>query len=237
MYSEIIIFLGKVYQDAEIKSIMYLLRVKVNQSHCSLAAVTRKKPVKVEIISYILLNDEDALFLVRTSEGEDATEYIKEVERHPNTKFIQILEKTPIGASFIAVVSDTTGIKAFENSYCFIKPPIHIENGHKIYEIIVPSTAYLPQAYSNLNSVGNWTLLEIKNIGKKKPILTDAQRRALKVAWEMGYFSDRKDVTIRDIAMALGVAKSTAHKHLKLAVAKLVGRYMKEKEIENTIPV
>ncbi len=219
------------------KYTMYLLRVRVNQSQCSLAAVTRKKQVKAEVVSYILLNDEDALFLVRTSEGADVTEYIKEVERHPNTKFIQILEKTPIGASFIAVVSDTAGIRAFENSYCFIKPPIYIENGYKIYEIIVPSTAYLPQVYSNLNSVGDWTLLEIKNIAKRKPTLTEAQKRVLKVAWEMGYFSGRKEVTISDIAMALGVAKSTAHKHLKLAISKLVERYMKEKEIENSIPI
>ncbi len=108
----------------------------------------------MEIISYILLNDEDALFLVKTSDAENVTDYIREVERHPNTKFIQVLEKTPIEASFIAVVSDTTSIKAFENSYCFIKPPIIVEDGSKIYEIIVSSTSYLPKAYANLNNVG-----------------------------------------------------------------------------------
>lgn len=211
---------------------MYLLKVRVDQHKCSLAVATRNKPVKAEIISYILLNDEDALFLVKTVECDDVTSYIKEVERHPNTKFIQILEKTPIDASFVAVVSDTTGIKAFENSYCFIKPPIIIENGSKIYEIIVPSTSYLSKAYSNLDSVGNWKLLEIKSVGEKKVGLTESQKKVLKIAYEMGYFSNRRDVTVSDIAAVLGIAKSTAHKHLRAAVCKLVEKYIREKEIE-----
>lgn len=214
---------------------MYLLKVRVDQHRCSLAVATKTCPVKAEIISYILLNDEDALFLVRTADYENVTEYIKEVERHPNTKFIQVLEKTPIEASFVAVVSDTTGIKAFEQSYCFIKPPILIEGGSKIYEIIVPSTNYLPKAYENLNKVGNWKILEIKSIGERRAGLTDAQKKALKVAYDLGYFSEKREVTVNDVALALGVSKSTAHKHLRAAISKLVERYIREKEIEKTI--
>ena len=216
---------------------MYLLRVRVDQHRCSLAVATKRCPVRAEIISYILLNDEDALFLVRTADDEKVTEYIKEVERHKNTKFVQILEKTPIEASFIAVVSDTTGIKAFENSYCFIKTPILIENGSKIYEIIVPSTSYLPKAYANLDKVGNWKVLEIRSIGEKKVGLTESQRRVLKVAYDLGYFSEKREVTVNDIAMALGVAKSTAHKHLRMAIAKLVEKYIEEKELEKSVTI
>ncbi len=214
---------------------MYLLKVRVDQHRCSLAVATRKRRVKAEIISYILLNDEDALFLVKTVEGDDVTEYIKEVEKHPNTKFIQVLEKTPMGASFIAVVSDTTGIRAFEDSYCFIKPPILIENGSKIYEIIVPSTSYLPKAYANLDLVGEWRLIEIKSVGERKVRLTETQRKVLRAAYDMGYFSGKREVTMKDIAVALGIAKSTAHKHLRSAVSKLVERYIVEKEIERTM--
>lgn len=214
---------------------MYLLRVRVDQHRCSLAVATRNRPIKAEIISYILLNDEDALFLVKTVEGCDVTEYIREVEKHPNTKFIQVLEKTPMGASFIAVVSDTTGIRAFENSYCFIKPPILIEDGGKIYEIIVPSTSYLPKAYANLDLVGEWKLLEIKNVGERKAKLTETQKKVLRAAYDMGYFSKKREVTMKDIAVALGIAKSTAHKHLRSAIAKLVERYIVEREIERSI--
>ncbi len=213
---------------------MYLLKVRVDQHRCSLAVATKKCSVRAEIISYILLNDEDALFLVRTKDDEKVTEYIKEVERHRNTKFVQVLEKTPIEASFIAVVSDTTGIKAFENSYCFIKPPILIEDGSKIYEIIVPSTSYLPKAYANLDKVGNWKIIEIKSVGERRAGLTEAQRRVLKVAYDLGYFSEKREVTVSDIAMALGLAKSTAHKHLRMAIAKLVERYIEEKNLEKT---
>jgi len=213
---------------------MYLLKVRVDQHRCSLAVATKNCPVRAEIISYILLNDEDALFLVRITDAEYVTDYIREVETHPNTKFIQVLEKTPIEASFIAVVSDTTGIKAFENSYCFIKTPIIVENGSKIYEIIVPSTSYLPKTYANLNNVGEWKVIEIRSIGERRAGMTEGQRRALKVAYDLGYFSERRKVTINDIAMALGVAKSTAHKHLKIAISKLVEHYIQEKELEKS---
>lgn len=72
---------------------MYLLKVRVDQHKCSLAVATKTCPVRAEILSYILLNDEDVLFLVRTADYENVTEYIREVERRLNTKFIQVLKK------------------------------------------------------------------------------------------------------------------------------------------------
>ncbi len=215
---------------------MYYVKIKVEQTSCSLAVATSDGKVAMEILEYILLNDDDALFLVRITKcNDELTKYLKIIDKHPSTKFIQILEKTPITLDFLAVISDTTGIKAFEESYCFVKPPIVVKDGCKIYSLIVPDLSLLTQAYSKLRNVGDWKLLEIKKINTKKPVLTEAQRRVLKVAWEMGYFSSRRKVTLEDVSRVLGISKSTVHKHLKDSISKLVERYMVEKRAEKDL--
>ncbi len=215
---------------------MYYAKVKVEQTSCSLAVATQDGNIAMEILEYILLNDEDALFLVRvTKSGGELSKYLRIIDEHPSTRFIQILEKTPTTLDFLAVIRDTTGIKAFEEAYCFIKPPIIVESGCKVYNLIVPDVSFLTQAYSKLKSVGEWKLIEVRRIVSKKPVLTEAQRKVLKVAWEMGYFSNRREVTLRDVSKALGISKSTAHKHLKDSISKLVERYMAEKIAEKDL--
>jgi hypothetical protein len=216
---------------------MYYAKVKVEQTSCSLAVATQDGRIAMEILEYIILNEDDALFLVRVtkSDEENITRYLKLIDEHPSTIFIQILEKTPTNLDFLAVIRDVTGIKAFEESYCFVKPPIVVENGCKVYNLIVPDISFLTQAYTKLKNVGNWKLLEVKRIVNKKPVLTEAQKQVLKIAWKMGYFSDKRRTTIRDISRVLGIAKSTAHKHLKDSISKLVERYMAEKIAEKDL--
>ncbi|MEM0332676.1 MAG: bacteriocin, partial [Archaeoglobaceae archaeon] len=136
---------------------MYLAKVKVEQSSCSLAVATQSGKYSMEILEYILLNSQDALFLVKITKYEDdISECFRTIENHPSTLFLQILEKTNTNLDFLAVVRDTSGIKAFEESYCFIKPPIVVEDGNKIYTLLVPDLDYLAKAYEKLKKVGNW---------------------------------------------------------------------------------
>jgi len=72
---------------------MYLLKVRVDQHRCSLAVATKNCPVRAEIISYILLNDEDALFLVRITDAEYITDYIREVESIPTPSSFRFSRK------------------------------------------------------------------------------------------------------------------------------------------------
>jgi hypothetical protein len=54
--------------------------------------------------------------------------------------------------------------------------------------------------------------------------LTERQREALAVAWEVGYYEVPREGGVTDVAEALGVADSTAATHLRKAEARLVGR-------------
>jgi len=44
----------------------------------------------------------------------------------------------------------------------------------------------------------------------------------------MGYFTNKRNVTIWEISKVLGISKSTTHRHLRDAISKLVERYIEE---------
>ncbi|MBO8182838.1 MAG: helix-turn-helix domain-containing protein [Archaeoglobus sp.] len=211
---------------------MYVAKIKLNQSSCSLAYATQDGKFSMQIMEYILLNDQDAVFLCRIDDVDgDLNKYFEIMERHESTKFLQILEKTPTNLDFIAVVRDTTGIKAFEECYCFIKPPIKIRNGNKYYTVFAPDIVHLKRAYEKLKKIGRWEVLEVKAKDSVKSPLTNSQKRVLEIAYKMGYFSKRRGVNIQQIADALGLSKSTVHKHLKDALSRIVDDFI-ERHVE-----
>jgi hypothetical protein len=213
----------------DISTVMYIAKIKLHQSTCSLAYATQDGRLSMQIVEYILLNDQDAVFLCRIENVDgDLRRYFKVMEEHESTKFLQILEKTPTNIDFIAVIRDTTGIKAFEDSYCFVKPPIMVRNGNKYYTVYAPDVRHLKTAYEKLKKIGKWEVLEIKAPESIKTILTTSQTRALKVAYEMGYFSKRRNVNLEKISDALGISKSATHKHIKEAVSRIVHEYFEK---------
>ncbi|MEM3927618.1 MAG: helix-turn-helix domain-containing protein [Archaeoglobaceae archaeon] len=66
-------------------------------------------------------------------------------------------------------------------------------------------------------------------------MLTEAQKRAINVAWELGYFSEKRTATIDDISRALGIAKTTAHKHLRGAISRIIRKYIEDSKSEREI--
>ena len=211
---------------------MYIAKVKLDQSTCSFAYATQDGKFSMEIMEYILLNDQDAVFLCRIEDVEgNLKKYFEIMEQHESTKFLQILEKTPTSLDFIAVIRDTTGIKAFEECYCFIKPPIKVRNGNKYYTVFAPDIMHLKKAYEKLKKIGRWEVLEVKAKDPVKSPLTNSQKRVLGIAYKMGYFSKRRGINIQQLADAIGLSKSTAHKHLKDAVCRIVDDFI-EKYVE-----
>ncbi|AKG91222.1 putative DNA binding protein [Geoglobus ahangari] len=210
---------------------MYIAKIRVNQHTCSLAKATENGQVSMELLEYILMNDEEALFLGRISRMEgNPRECFDIIENHESTKFFQILEKTKTSLDFLAVIRDTTGIKAFEESYCFIKPPIIVENGNKLYTVYAPEISLLRRAYEKLKRVGNWEVIEVKSIDSKGVRLTERQYAILKTAYEMGYFDRRRKVKLEDIASVMNLSKSAVHKHLQEGICRLVAKYFRSEE-------
>ncbi len=207
---------------------MYIAKIRVNQHTCSLAKATENGQVSMELLEYILMSDDEALFLGRISRLDgNPRECFEIIENHESTRFFQILEKTKTSLDFLAVIRDTTGIKAFEESYCFIKPPIIVENGNKLYTVYAPDISLLKKAYEKLKKVGNWEVIEVKNIDNKGTRLTERQYAILKTAYEMGYFDRKRRVKLEDIAGVMNLSKSAVHKHLKEGVSRLVTKYFR----------
>ena len=210
---------------------MYLAKIRVHQHTCSLAKATENGNVSIELLEYILLNDKEALFLGRISRIDgNPKKCFDVIINHESTKFFQILEKTKTNLDFLAVVEDTSGIKAFEESYCFVKPPIIVENGCKTYTVYAPDLGLLKEAYGKLKKLGNWQILEVKNVNSTMK-LTTKQYKILKTAYEMGYFDKKRKVNLKDISSALNISKSAVHKHLHDGISKIVEMFFKNEEL------
>ncbi len=210
---------------------MFIAKIRVNQHTCSLAKATENGQVSMELLEYILMNDEEALFLGRISRIDcEPRECFEIIENHESTKFFQILEKTKTSLDFLAVIRDTTGIKAFEESYCFIKPPIIVENGNKLYTVYAPDLNLLKKAYEKLKKVGNWEVIEVKSLNSKGLKLTERQYAILKTAYDMGYFDRKRKVRLEDIASVMNLSKSAVHKHLQEGICRLVTKHFRSEE-------
>lgn len=211
-------------------------KISVEQHQCSLAVVTGNKDFNLDILSYVPVSDNKILFLSQvTNPDRDMYKYLKEIEEHPSTESFEILQVSPEKTLFLTVIEDASAIRAFEESRCFIKPPIHVKNGNKYYTILAPDVTYLNQAYDRLKELGKWSIDEVHTVQEDEPNkeqLTEMQAKVLLTAEGLGYFDDFHKVSIEDLGKALGISKSTAHHHLKEAKRKLVKKYSAETSLK-----
>ena len=210
-------------------------KISVEQHGCSLAVVTRDKKFELDILSYVPVADNKILFLSQAKNPDvDTMKYLKEIKEHSSTESFEILQISPEKTLFLTVIADASAIHAFEESRCFIKPPIHIRNGNKYYTIIVPDTNYLNLAYEKLKKLGKWSIDHVQRIQDEETSdfeLTEMQAKVLFTAEGLGYFKHDQRVSIEDIGKALGISKSTAHHHLTEAKRKLVQKHITESSL------
>ncbi|MCX9014401.1 MAG: helix-turn-helix domain-containing protein [Candidatus Methanoperedens sp.] len=207
-------------------------KISVEQHGCSLAVVTRDNKFELDILSYVPVSNDKILFLSQAKNpNADTMKYLKEIEEHPSTESFEIIQISPEETLFLTVIADASAIHAFEESRCFIKPPIHIKNGNKYYTIMAPDTNYLNQAYEKLKKLGKWSIDHVQRVqdGEASGFdLTEMQAKVLLTAEGMGYFGHNHKVSIEDVGKALGISKSTAHHHLQEAKRKLVQKHITE---------
>ena len=206
--------------------------ISVEQHQCSIALATGDNNFELEILSYIPISDNRLLFLNQViNPKKDAFKYIKYIEGHSSTKMFELIEASPEKILFLTAIDDASAVHAFEESKCFIKPPIQVKNGNKYYTIVAPDVASLNNAYNKLKKLGKWSIDDVhtyQDFTPKKVQLTEMQKKVLLSAKGLGYFDPTHKVSIEDVGKALGISKSTAHHHLAEAKRKLVDMYVDE---------
>jgi len=204
---------------------MYIARIRLHQPSCLLAYATQRGS-SLEIMEYIPINNH-AVFLCRIKEGGRAMERLSKNLRHGSLPKILSIKENSASIEFIAVTKNKS-IRAFEENYCFVKTPIKINGGNMYFTVFSPGLDNLRKACSALKRIGSWDLLEINSsFSFEERPLTRSQIKILKFAHEMGYFDKKKRrVSIQQIADAVGLSKSTVHKHLRDALCKIVDGFV-----------
>ena len=74
-----------------------------------------------------------------------------------------------------------------------------------------------------------WDSISIQSVRKDglglwKDLLTERQIEVLRCAVEMGYYSEERKITVKDLSESMGMARSTMGGHLKLIEKIIMGK-------------
>ncbi len=115
--------------------------------------------------------------------------------------------------------------------------PVIVEGGYITINVLSPNPAGL-EAFNAFTKhmrtvvpADDFKLLHVgefdphRNAKAKERTLTNRQEEVLRLAVQMGYYSDPRACTLEDLSQSLGVSKAAVHKRLQLAENSLIRRY------------
>lgn len=120
---------------------------------------------------------------------------------------------------------------------CFPVHPAHFLDGWAHYRMVSPSEDSMRSFLNELGEIGEFEITRKKTAyGDTMPPsgwvmdfvsdLTEMQIRSVERAFDLGYFSSPRRVTVKTVADSLGISKSTCEGHLREAENKLMAGIM-----------
>lgn len=108
--------------------------------------------------------------------------------------------------------------------------PLMISSGTQYYTILSPSPELLKLLLKGLKK--RFTSVEIKSLSStplksKESLLTRKQLDAFKLAYDLGYYSIPRDLTIKDLAQKLGIKRTSMQERLRRAEKRIFSEYFK----------
>ena len=202
-----------------------LLRWKVS----SLSGIAEIDPLmeiceRIEVLGHLSTESDGVTQLVelKIKEGRELSE-ISELNS------FEVLEKHEEDESGILVsihCSHPLAISAVELSNIYVYPPYGIDSKNglefRIFGISSSIRSFL-EFVRTVMPPDNISVQTIKNGAEKSlDFLTEKQREVLELAVRRGYYEDGSEVTLKQLADHLGIARSTIGEHLKRAESEVV---------------
>jgi DNA-binding CsgD family transcriptional regulator len=179
---------------------------------------------RIEVLGHLSTETDGVTQLVelRINEGHDLSE-ISELES------FEVIEKHEEDESGVLVSIRCThplALSAVELSNIYVYPPYGIDSKNglefRIFGISSSIRSFLEFVRTVMppDAIGVQT---IKNGAEKSyDFLTDKQREVLELAVRRGYYEDGSEVTLKQLADEMGIARSTIGEHLKRAESEVV---------------
>ena len=179
---------------------------------------------RIEVLGHLSTESDGVTQLVelKIKEGRELSE-ISELNS------FEVLEKHEEDESGILVsihCSHPLAISAVELSNIYVYPPYGIDSKNglefRIFGISSSIRSFL-EFVRTVMPPDNISVQTIKNGAEKSlDFLTEKQREVLELAVRRGYYEDGSEVTLKQLADHLGIARSTIGEHLKRAESEVV---------------
>ncbi|MBP72452.1 MAG: hypothetical protein CMA70_02565 [Euryarchaeota archaeon] len=179
---------------------------------------------RIEVLGHLSTESDGVTQLVelKIKEGRELSE-ISELNS------FEVLEKHEEDESGILVsihCSHPLAISAVELSNIYVYPPYGIDSKNglefRIFGISSSIRSFL-EFVRTVMPPDNISVQTIKNGSEKSlDFLTEKQREVLELAVRRGYYEDSSEVTLKQLADELGIARSTIGEHLKRAESEVV---------------
>tara|TARA_Y100000588_G_scaffold384215_2_gene475036 strand:- start:299 stop:943 length:645 start_codon:yes stop_codon:yes gene_type:complete len=185
---------------------------------------------RIEVLGHLSMDLGGVTQLVelRINEGRDLSE-ISELES------FEVLEKHEEDEEGVLVSIRCThplAISALELSNIYVYPPYGIDSKNglefRIFGISSSIRSFL-ELVREVMPPDTISVQTIKNgTSKEFDFLTEKQREVLELAVNRGYYEDGSEVTLKQLADELGIARSTTGEHLKRAECEVLKKVVRD---------
>ena len=208
-----------------------LLRWKVS-SLCGIDEIDEMMEIcqRIEVLGHLSTNPGGVTQLVelKINKGRNLSE-ISELE---SFEVLETHEEDEDGILVSILCTHPLALSALELSNIYVYPPYGIDSKNglefRIFGISSSIRSFL-EFVREVMPPDTISVQTVKN-GSSKDLdfLTEKQREVLELAVFKGYYEDRGEVTLKQLADELGIARSTTGEHLKRAESEVLKRAVKD---------
>ena len=208
-----------------------LLRWKVS-SLCGIDEIDKMMEIcqRIEVLGHLSTNPRGVTQLVelKINEGRNLSE-ISELE---SFEVLETHEEDEAGILVSILCTHPLALSALELSNIYVYPPYGIDSKNglefRIFGISSSILSFL-EFVREVMPPDTISVQTVKN-GSSKDLdfLTEKQREVLELAVNRGYYEDGGEVTLKQLADELGIARSTTGEHLKRAESEVLKRAVRD---------
>ena len=181
---------------------------------------------RIEVLGHLSADSGGVTQLVelRINEGHELSE-ISELE---SFEVLEMHEEDESGILVSIRCTHPLALSAVELSNIYVYPPYGIDSKNGLEFRIFGISSSIRSFLDFVRTVmppDSVSVQTIKNGSQKDfDFLTEKQREVLELAVRRGYYDDNSEVTLKQLADELGIARSTIGEHLKRAESEAVKR-------------
>jgi predicted DNA binding protein len=195
--------------------------------HNWISEVTSKCQASIKVLRCVPADGKSGRSLLKIdapAEMDEAAILNRIMEASPSCEVS--LTKTGPGEHLALVRNDACMLcSAVMEAGCFLDTASSRGDGRVVWNIIGPSSQAINSLVNKLKDLG--CEVEVSGIRDQKGLspLTYHQERAVRIAYDLGYYDIPRKITLDDLASKLGITKATLDIILRRAERKLISRH------------